>query len=73
MPNRRTRECRKLDTTIDLSSLTPEEQINVMVYEQRNLGVVNISTRSVRPDTFLTLAAVEGSGSGSVIDAQGTF
>ncbi len=55
----------------DLSSLTPEEQINVMVYEQRNLGVVNISTRSVRPDTFLTLAAVEGSGSGSVIDAQG--
>ncbi len=58
--------------TVDpLADLTPEELVNVRVYEQRNLGVVYISTKSIRPDSFLMVSAVEGSGSGSVIDKQG--
>lgn len=56
---------------IDNSDLTPEEQVNVDVYEKRNLGVVYISTKALRPDSFLTVTAIEGSGSGSVIDGQG--
>ncbi len=58
------------DTSL-LQDLTPEEMVNVQVYDSRNLGVVYISTKSIRPDSFLTVSAVEGSGSGSVIDKQG--
>ena len=50
---------------------THEEAIHISVYEQVNRGVVNISTRSIRPEAFLLVAEIEGSGSGSVIDLQG--
>jgi S1-C subfamily serine protease len=55
----------------DLGEYSPEEQINIAVYDKCNRGVVNISTRSLRMDSFLFASSVEGSGSGSVIDKSG--
>ena len=48
-----------------------EEAIHVNLYEAVNRGVVNISTRTIRPEAFLLVAEIEGNGSGSVIDGQG--
>lgn len=48
-----------------------EEAINVSVYEQSNRSVVNISTKSLSSESLLTIASVEGSGSGSLFDKQG--
>ncbi len=48
-----------------------DEAIHVTVYEGVNRGVVNISTRTIRPEAFLLVAEIEGNGSGSVIDRQG--
>ena len=51
--------------------LTPEEQVNVGVYDKVNRSVVNISTKS-RNEAFLFFdVESEGAGSGSVLDAQG--
>jgi S1-C subfamily serine protease len=52
----------------DLQHLTPDEQVNVLVYQNVNRSVVNINTRGER--SFFGVAA-EGEGSGSVIDRQG--
>ena len=51
--------------------LTPEERINVAVYEQVNRSVVNVISRSVRIDFFFQEVPEEGAGSGSVLDKQG--
>jgi S1-C subfamily serine protease len=52
--------------------LTEEEAINVSVYERLHKCVVNITTRSTRPDSFFfTEQTSEGTGSGSVIDTSG--
>ncbi|MCU0708206.1 MAG: trypsin-like peptidase domain-containing protein [Pirellula sp.] len=50
---------------------TNDEAVHVAVYETVNRGVVNISTRAVRPEAFLMVAEIEGNGSGSIIDQQG--
>lgn len=50
---------------------TNDEAVNVAVYETVNRGVVNISTRAVRPEAFMLVAEIEGNGSGSIIDQQG--
>ena len=51
---------------------TPEERVNIFVYEKCNRSVVNINTRSVRTDNlFLMEVPAEGAGSGSVLDRQG--
>ncbi|MDA0589015.1 MAG: trypsin-like peptidase domain-containing protein [Planctomycetota bacterium] len=50
--------------------LTPEEVINVAVYERLHKSVVNINTESTRTD-FLFETQSEGTGSGSVIDKLG--
>ncbi|MEX0716496.1 MAG: trypsin-like peptidase domain-containing protein [Planctomycetaceae bacterium] len=56
----------------DGTGLTPEEAINVAVYERANKGVVNITTRSTRVEGFFLLEqSSEGSGSGAVIDRAG--
>jgi len=52
------------------SDLTPEELVNVAVYENTNRGVVHITTRAVVQDLFFEKPR-EGSGSGSVIDRGG--
>lgn len=52
--------------------LTPEEQINVAVYEQVNRSVVHITTRGSRTDGFFLVdVPTEGAGSGSVLDKNG--
>jgi S1-C subfamily serine protease len=52
--------------------LTAEEAVNVAVYERLHRSVVNITTRSIRVDSFfLTESTAEGTGSGSVIDKTG--
>lgn len=52
--------------------LTPEERVNVAVYEQVNRSVVNIDTASVRRDAFFLFNIPQkGAGSGVVIDKQG--
>jgi S1-C subfamily serine protease len=50
--------------------LTPEERVNVAVYEHANRSVVNINT-TVHSDGLLWDAVSEGEGSGSVLDHQG--
>jgi S1-C subfamily serine protease len=52
----------------DLQNLTPDEQVNVLVYQNVNRSVVNINTKGER--SFWG-AVQEGEGSGSVIDRQG--
>lgn len=52
--------------------LTPEERINIAVYQLVNRGVVNINTKSVQTDRFMMFEVPsEGEGSGSVIDREG--
>ncbi|REK17983.1 MAG: PDZ domain-containing protein [Planctomycetota bacterium] len=58
----------------DAADLSPEERINVAVYENVNRSVVNIKTETVHNDGFFFLETEvpgEGAGSGSVLDAQG--
>jgi S1-C subfamily serine protease len=57
------------DTT---APFTPEELVNIAVYENVNQSVVHITTRSVRSDLWFTdVVPTEGSGSGSVLDKDG--
>lgn len=53
--------------------LTPDERVNVNVYENANRSVVNITTKAARLDTFFfsVESSAEGAGSGSVLDRQG--
>jgi S1-C subfamily serine protease len=53
-------------------SLTPDEQVNIFVYQQANRAVVNINTKSVSNTPIPMFEVVsEGEGSGSVIDRLG--
>jgi S1-C subfamily serine protease len=62
-------------TPIDDASwedFTPEERTNIGVYEKANRSVVNISTRTMRPDYFMMVSVdTDGTGSGSVLDTRG--
>ncbi|HEY2883378.1 MAG TPA: trypsin-like peptidase domain-containing protein [Pirellulales bacterium] len=51
--------------------LTPEERVNVAVYEACNRSVVNIDTEATATNLFLLDVVQEGKGSGSVLDKQG--
>jgi S1-C subfamily serine protease len=52
--------------------LTPEEYVNIAVYENCNRGVVNISTKGSSGEKFLWIdIPASGEGSGIVIDRQG--
>ncbi|MFZ1932939.1 MAG: trypsin-like peptidase domain-containing protein [Thermoguttaceae bacterium] len=53
-----------------LDSLTPDEQVNIFVYKQVNRSVVNINTKVITGNIFVSVEQQEG-GSGSVIDNQG--
>lgn len=50
---------------------TPEERVNIGVYEKCNRSVVNITTRGVRSELILFETETEGAGSGSVLDTTG--
>jgi S1-C subfamily serine protease len=54
-----------------LDELTPEERVNVAVYEACNRSVANINTKATNTSLFLVDVVQEGSGSGSVLDKQG--
>ena len=51
--------------------LTPDERVNIQVYDKGNRSVVNITTLTVRADFFFRESPAEGSGSGSVLDKAG--
>ncbi len=54
------------------AQLTPEEQVNVFVYQKANRSVVNINTRTSRVNPLFWIEVIaEGSGSGVVLDRQG--
>jgi S1-C subfamily serine protease len=60
------------DDEEDEFTLTPDERVNVAVYESVNRAVVHITTRGVRESGFFLLEVPsEGSGSGSVLDKTG--
>lgn len=52
--------------------LSPEEEINVSVYEKLNKSVVHITTKGTKSDGFFMLEYdTEGAGSGAIIDKAG--
>lgn len=52
--------------------LTPDEEVNIRVYERVNKCVVNITTKTQNVDPFfLTQSESEGAGSGSVLNKEG--
>lgn len=53
------------------SGMTPEESVNVAVYEAVNRGVVNITSRAKGERFLLMELQSEGSGSGAVLDREG--
>ena len=53
--------------------LLPEERTNIAVYERCNRSVVHIATKSAKMESFLTVSLRKGTGSGSVIDQNGTI
>ncbi len=56
----------------DQSGFTPEERVNIAVYDRNDRSVVNITTRAVRADVFMMFdVPTEGAGSGSVLDQEG--
>ena len=62
----------QFDQPLDERQFTPDEQINISVYEKVNRSVVNIDTKSEVPAMFLGRNQTrEGSGSGWVLDKQG--
>ncbi|WP_231756621.1 S1C family serine protease [Lignipirellula cremea] len=56
----------------EVGEFTPEELVNIRVYETTNRGVVNITTKGAPIETFFGVTEpAEGAGSGSVIDTAG--
>jgi S1-C subfamily serine protease len=53
-----------------LDALTAEERVNIFVYQQGSRGVVNINTKGVAGNMFISFES-KGEGSGSVIDRAG--
>ena len=61
-----------LESETDLEELTPEERVNIAVYERANKSVVHITTKGVKADAvFLLDLPTEGAGSGSILDKEG--
>ncbi len=60
------------DLNSRLAELTPEEQIAVRLYAERNKSVVNVSTFETR-QTFFARQVSEGCGSGVVLNRQGVI
>jgi len=56
----------------DLAGFTEDERQNILIYEQLNAGVVNITTETVAINWFLEpVPQAGGSGSGSIINTRG--
>jgi S1-C subfamily serine protease len=61
----------QIDLDAAFDELSPEEKINVGVYDKVNRSVVNINTITNRTDFFFRAEAEEGSGSGWIYDRNG--
>ncbi|MFN0197176.1 MAG: S1C family serine protease [Planctomycetaceae bacterium] len=60
------------ERVFNTDGISPEEAINVAVYETLNRSVVNITTKTTKEDVvFLIDVESAGTGSGSVIDKSG--
>ncbi|MGH9862779.1 MAG: S1C family serine protease [Candidatus Acidiferrales bacterium] len=55
------------------ATLSEDERTNVQVYAQASPAVVNITTRTVEMDFFYGAMPVEGSGSGFIVNDDGTI
>jgi S1-C subfamily serine protease len=53
------------------AGLTEDESLNVRVYRQASPAVANVLTKATEYDFFMNPVAVEGAGSGFVIDTRG--
>jgi len=53
------------------TELTPEERVNIAVYEKANRSVVNITTKAMKEALLVFELPMEGSGSGSVLSKHG--
>jgi S1-C subfamily serine protease len=53
--------------------LSPEEQVNIQVYNRVSPGVVNITSTVVEFDFFLTAYASPSTGSGVILDLDGNI
>jgi S1-C subfamily serine protease len=63
---------RSLRPALAPDELTPDEQVNIGVYEMCNRSVVNITTKSARTDAlFFAESEASGTGSGTVLDRRG--
>lgn len=60
-----------LDSKDELEGLTPEERVNVAVYEHSHRSVVHIETRGDTDSMLRRILTSEGSGSGSIWDQAG--
>lgn len=70
-PGNRSRVVPDGDVATD-DEYTPDELVNIRVYDRANRSVVHITTRTTRPGGFfMTEVPSAGEGSGSVLDMQG--
>jgi S1-C subfamily serine protease len=53
------------------AGLTDDESRTINIYRSASPGVANINTKTVENDVFMRPVAMEGAGSGFVIDARG--
>lgn len=54
-----------------IQALSPDEEVNVKIYQEMGPGVVNITTTTVSYDFFLNPIPEKGTSSGSIIDKKG--
>jgi len=57
--------------TVGLEEFTPEERINIQVYERANRSVVHITTKTGQRELLFLEVPAEGTGSGSILDQRG--
>lgn len=62
---------RRTEPTVVEDELTPEERVNIHVYEKANRSVVNITTKASKEALLVFEVPLEGSGSGSVLSKEG--
>jgi S1-C subfamily serine protease len=55
------------------AALSPDERNNVQVYSEASPAVANVTTRTVEMDFFYGAVPVEGSGSGFIVNSDGTI
>lgn len=54
-----------------VQGLSPEEEMNIRIYQEVSPGVVNITTTVISYDFFFNPVPESGTGSGSIIDKNG--